>query len=87
MSHKTTGMLMRMHCNMKLLDRGQKLDAVCARPRNTLQESSLKDMLEEVLIEDEDFDDDDDMPMDMTNAMVSESEGWDKEEEGPASSE
>ena len=43
---------------MKLLDRGKKLDAVALRPRNTLHESLLKDMLDEVAIEDEDFDDD-----------------------------
>ena len=84
MSHKTTDMLTRMHYNMKLLDRAKKLDAVCTRPRNTLQESLLKDMLEEVAIEDEDMDDSD---FDDDDAMVSASEGWDEDEEGPASPE
>ena len=87
LSHKTTDMLTRMHYNMKLLDRAKKLDVVCARPRNTLHESLLEDMLKEVAIEDEDVDDDDDMHMDVSDAMVSESEGWDEEEEGPASPE
>ena len=72
---------------MKSYDRAKKLDAVCARPRNTLHESLLEDMLKEVAIEDEDVDDDDDMHMDVSDAMVSESEGWDEDEEGPASPE
>ena len=44
--------VLRMHYNMKLLERSKALDEVAHRPRSTLKESLVKDLLLEVEAED-----------------------------------
>ena len=52
LSHMKTDKVLRLHYNMRLLERAKKLDVLCQRPRNTLKESLIKDMLEAVELED-----------------------------------
>ena len=59
LSHMKTEKVLRLHYNMRLLERAKKLDIICSRPRNTLKESMVKDMLDAVEVEDIlNFDDD-----------------------------
>ena len=67
-----------MHYNMKLLERSKALDEVAHRPRSTLKESLVKDLLMEVEAEDME---------EMAEAEVVEIEEMEEEEEAPASPE
>ena len=46
-----------MHYNMKLLHRAKSFDAISSRPRNSLKESLIKDLLECIEVEDMELDD------------------------------
>ena len=52
LSHTKTEKVLRLHYNMRLIERAKKLDVICSRPRNTLKDSLVKDILDAVEVED-----------------------------------